>query len=73
MLKLQIVFHDGTCVQFPAGGPIEAELVGLITDSICKGSLTIKSRERIKRDVEKAIFSFKENITKVPVRLDAKS
>lgn len=72
MLKLQIVFHNGETVKFPAGGPIEADLVQIILNKVSSGPLTIKTRSRLEKDIQKAFYDFKAQIVQVPVRLEEK-
>ena len=73
MFKLQIAFPDGRVVQFPAGGPIEAELVELIVSEVIKGGVGFKTTAHVEADirdgVKTALYKFKENILSVPIRV----
>lgn len=64
MLMLQIVYPDGTVAKFPAGGPIETDLIELITKEIMSRGVRYRSNSHIEKDIREgareAILNFKK-------------
>jgi hypothetical protein len=57
-----MVYEDGTVCRFPAGGPVEAELVELIVAKVERPWYwPWRSRSRTRIDVKDAILEFKKN------------
>lgn len=52
MLKLQIVFPSGEAVMFPAGGPVETDLIEAATREIlARGVGLLRSEAHVEQDV----------------------
>jgi hypothetical protein len=55
-MLLQIVYPDGTVVRLPAGGPLEAEMVDLLTRTImAKGVGLFRSEAHVEQDIRSGI------------------
>lgn len=69
MLLLQMVYPNGDICRFPAGGPIEEDLIKLITNHIMPNYSRFKSRAQIEtifqKAIEEAIYEFKTHSIQV--------
>lgn len=72
MLKLQIVYdgEDGGVVKFPAGGPVEMDLIDMITRKVISKGVAFKTSSHVEADirdgVREALYDFKALTLKVP-------
>jgi hypothetical protein len=59
-----MVYESGEVCMFPAGGPIEADLVESIVKEVMANGVAFKTKSHIEKDVrcgiEKAMFEFKK-------------
>lgn len=64
-LLLQMVYESGEVCRFPAGGPIEQDLVESIVKEVLSRGIAFKTRAHVEKDVrdaiQKAMFEFKKN------------
>jgi len=74
MLKLQIVYDDDarTPLCFPAGGPVETDLVTLIETEVMKRGVgyfrsEADVREKLRAGIRDAVYAFKALTLQVPL------
>lgn len=62
-LLLQMVYESGEVCRFPAGGPIEMDLVESITKEVLANGVRFRTQKHIEKDVrngiKKAMWDFK--------------
>lgn len=66
LFRLQLVDDSGAVVTFKAGGAVEANLVDLIVEHvISQGTITWRTKAKVKEGVEKALYAFKRQSIQV--------